>query len=134
MAEVQGKVTSLLLAAYDISPFTDKCDGKHAADENESTCYGAEGHEVAAGGLKTIGYSIGGKWVNGATGPRVKVQQLVGTKVAFTYRPEGVGTGLPEETSTVHVKEFNSSSPVADIVRWTAELTVSGVVTFGTQA
>lgn len=133
MAEVHGSLTKLLLAAFDISTFTDKCDAKHAADEHDSSCYGATGHEVTPG-LKVIGYSIGGKYVNGATGPRVKVQALVGTKVAFESRPEGTGVGLPTETSTVHVKEYNQSQPVADIVRWTAELTVSGVVTFGTQA
>lgn len=132
MAEVHGSDTVLLLSAFDISAFTDKCDAKHAADEHDTTCYGADGHEVTPG-LKVIGYSIGGKYVNGATGPRVKIQSLVGTKVAFEHRPEGTASGLPKETSTVHVKEYNQSQPVADVVRWTAELTVSGVVTFGSQ-
>jgi hypothetical protein len=133
MAEVHGSETVLLLDAQDISLFSDKSDGKFTSDEHESTCYGADGHEVATG-LKKHAYSIGGKYVNGATGPRAYIQLKVGTKVAFEKRPEGTGSGLPKETSTVHIKEFNASSPVADIVRWTAELTVSGVVTYGTQA
>lgn len=132
MAEVHGSVTYISLGAFDISTFTDKCDAKYSADEHDSTCYGAAGHEVAPG-LKVHGYSIGGKYVNGATGPRTKILALHGTKVAAIVRREGTGAGLPEETSTVHVKEVNFSNPVADIIRWTAELTVSGVVTFGTQ-
>lgn len=133
MAEVHGSETVILLDAQDISAFCDKSDGKFTADEHESTCYGADGHEVATG-LKKDGYSIGGKYINGATGTRVYVKAKRGTKVTFVKRPEGTGTGLPEETSLVHIKEYNESAPVADIIRWTAELTVSGVVTFGTQA
>jgi hypothetical protein len=133
MAEVHGSETAVLLGANNISAFTDKCDGKYAADEHDSTCYGAQGHEYATG-LKVTGYSIGGKYTDGATGTRLYVKALVGTKVAFEHHPEGTGSGLPKETGTVHVKEYNQSQPVADIVRWTAELTVSGVITFGTQA
>lgn len=133
MAEVHGSETVLLLDTEDISEFSDKSDGKYTGDEHDSTCYGAEGHEYATG-LKKHGYSIGGKYINGATGTHTYVKAKVGTKVAFVKRPEGTGTGLPEETSTVHIKEYNESSPVADIVRWTAELTVSGIVTFSTQA
>jgi hypothetical protein len=132
MAEVHGSDTVIKLDAQDISAFTDKSDGKYTADEHDSTCYGADGHEVATG-LKKHGYSIGGKYVNGATGTRTYVKSKLGTKVTFEKRPEGTGAGLPTETSTVHIKEYNESSPVADIVRWTAELTVSGVITFGTQ-
>lgn len=133
MAEVHGSLTGVTLAANVITAFTDKCDAKFSADEHDTTCYGAAGHEYTPG-LKVTAYSIGGKYINGATGTRLYVKALVGTKVAFKHHPEGVGTGLPEETGTVHVKEYNESHPVADVVRWTAELTVSGVITFGTQA
>jgi hypothetical protein len=133
MAEVHGSETVIMLAAIDISAFCDKSDGKYTADEHDSTCYGADGHEYATG-LKKHGYSIGGKYINGATGTHTYVKAKVGTKVAFEKRPEGTGTGLPKEAATVHIKEYNESAPVADIVRWTAELTVSGVVTFTNQA
>lgn len=132
MAEVHGSGTYVSLATFDISSFTDTCTGKYEANEHASTAYGDTGEQVAPG-LKKTGYTIGGKYINGASGPRTKIQALVGTKVAFEYRAEGTGTTKPTETSTVHVKTYNQSSPVADIVRWTAELTVSGVVTYGTQ-
>jgi hypothetical protein len=133
MAEVHGSETVIMLDTQNISAFCDKSDGKYTSDEHDSTCYGADGHEVATG-LKKHGYSIGGKYTNGATATRTYVKLKQGTKVPFEKRPEGTGVGLPTETSTVHIKEYNESAPVADIIRWTAELTVSGVITFGTQA
>lgn len=134
MAEQHGRHTFVSLDGTDISAFTDNVASNGTADEHDATCYGAEGHEFAEGGLLTHKYTIGGKYVKGATGPRSIIEPLKGTKVAFIYRPEGTGAALPEDTSTVHVKTYNQSSPVADIVRWTAELTVSGVVTYGVQA
>jgi len=133
MAESHGKETYVSLDGDDISTFTDSTTYNRGADEHDSTCYGAEGHEFT-GGLKTGTITIGGKYVTGATGPRAVIAPLLGTKVPFVYRPEGTGSALPEDTATVLVKTYNQSSPVADIVRWTAELTVSGVVTAGTQA
>lgn len=133
MPESHGKDTYVSLAATDISTFTDSTTYNQGADEHDSTCYGAEGHEFT-GGLKTGTVTIGGKYVTGASGPRAVIAPLLGTKVAFVYRPEGTGTALPEDTATVLVKAYNQSAPVADIVRWTAELTISGVVTPGTQA
>lgn len=133
MAEAHGKETYVSLDGEDLSTFTDSTTPTSAADEHDSTCYGADGHEYASGGLKTSAYTIGGKYITGATGPRAVIQPLVGTKVPFVYRPEGTGSTLPEDTSTVFVKSYNQTSPVADIVRWTAELTVSGVVTYGVQ-
>lgn len=134
MPETHGSETYVSLDGDDISTFTDSCTANKGADEHDSTCYGADGHEFANGGLKTGSYTIGGKYVTGASGPRAIIAPLVGTKVPFVYRPEGTGSTLPEDTATVYVKAYNQSSPVADIVRWTAELTVSGVVTHGTQA
>jgi hypothetical protein len=42
--------------------------------------------------------------------------------------------GKPQRSATVLVKSYNQSAPVADIVRWTAELTISGTVSNTAQA
>lgn len=133
MPETHGSETVILLDAQDISVWCDKSDGKLTNDEHDTTCYGAVGHEVFPG-LAKDAYSIGGKYMTGATATHTYVKAKRGTKVTFEKRPEGTGTGLPVETCTVHIKEYNESSPVADVVRWTAELTVSGKVTFAVQA
>lgn len=133
MAETHGRKTFVSLATANISTFTDSTTYNRGADEHDSTAYGAEGHEVN-GGLQTGSITIGGKYVTGVAGPRAVIAPLLGTLVPFVYRPQGTGSLLPEDTATVHVRSYNQSSPVADIVRWTAELTVSGVVIYGSQA
>ncbi len=132
MPEAHGKDTYVSLAGDDISTFTDSTTFEREADEHDSTAYGMDDKEVV-GGLRGGKVTIGGKYVTGATGPAAVIEPLLGTKVPFIYRAEGVGTGLPEKSCTVHVKSYNQSSPVADIVRWTAELTISGAVTTSTQ-
>ncbi len=133
MAESHGKETAVTLNSTDISAFTDNTTFEREADEHESTCYGVDDKEVA-GGLRGGKVTIGGKYVTGASGPAAIIDPLLGTKVAFTYQAEGTGSGLPEKSCTVLVKTYNQSSPVADIVRWTAELTISGAVTTTTQS
>jgi len=127
MAEAHGKETVVKLAAADISAFTNSCSFERDADEHESTCYGADDKEVV-GGLRGGKVTIGGKYVTGASGPSTLIEALLGTKVTFLYQAEGTGSSLPQKSATVLVKSYNQSSPVADLVRWTAELTISGAV------
>lgn len=133
MAESHGKLTVVKLNAADISAFTDSTTFERAADEHDSTCYGVDDHEVV-GGLLGGKITIGGKYVTGASGPATVIEALLGTKVAFIYQAEGTGTTLPQRSCTVHVKSYNQSAPVADIVRWTAELTISSAVDDTAQA
>lgn len=128
MAEAHGKLTVVKLNAADISVYTDSTTFEREADEHDSTAYGVNDKEVV-GGLLGGKVTIGGKYITGATGPGTVIEALLGTKVAFVYRAEGTGTTKPERACTVLVKSYNQSSPVADIVRWTAELTISGAVT-----
>lgn len=133
MAEAHGKETYVSLDGDDISTFTNNTTFERESDEHDSTCYGVDDKEVV-GGLRGGKVTIGGKYITGATGPAAVIEPLLGTKVTFIYRAEGTGTGLPQKSCTVLVKSYNQSSPVADIVRWTAELTISGAVTPTTQA
>lgn len=133
MAEAHGKETYVSLDGDDISTFTNNTTFERESDEHDSTCYGVDDKEVV-GGLRGGKVTIGGKYITGAAGPAAVIEPLLGTKVTFIYRAEGTGTGLPQKSCTVLVKSYNQSSPVADIVRWTAELTISGAVTPTTQA
>lgn len=132
MPEAHGKDTFVSLDGDDISTFTDNTTFEREADEHDSTAYGMDDKEVV-GGLRGGKVTIGGKYVSGATGPAAIIEPRLGTKVAFVYRAEGTGPGLPEKSCTTLVKSYNQSSPVANIVRWTAELTISGAVTTSTQ-
>jgi hypothetical protein len=133
MAESHGKLTVVKLNAVALSTFTDSTTFEREADEHDSTAYGVNDHEVV-GGLLAGKITIGGKYVTGVSGPAAIIEPLLGTKVTFLYQAEGTGTTKPQRSCTVLVKSYNQSSPVADIVRWTAELTISGAVDSTPQA
>jgi hypothetical protein len=48
-------------------------------------------------------------------------------------RPEGTGSGRPQDSFSGLCTEYKESSPVADFVTWTASFRISGVVTSTTQ-
>ena len=54
--------------------------------------------------------------------------------VELIYRPEGAGTGKPEKTVDVLVMGYKESTPVDDMITWTADLQLSGDVVKSTQA
>lgn len=128
MAESHGKLSVVKLNAVDISSFTNQTTFEREADEHDSTVYGLNDKTVV-GGLLGGKVTISGKYITGASGPATLIEGLLGTTTAFIYQAEGTGTGKPQRSCTVLVKSYNQSAPVADIVRWTAELTISGAVT-----
>jgi hypothetical protein len=127
MAFVHGHNTYISLDDVDLSAFADTTDYEKNADEHDVTTYGQTTH-VLAGGLLGGSCSIGGTYDSGATGPRATIDPLIGTIVEFVHRPEGTGSGKPEDTVNVLVKSYKESSPVADMVKWTADLSFSGPV------
>lgn len=130
-----GKSTVLKANTKDISAWTNTSDFKYAADRHESTGYGAVGHEYADGvGLKAHGFKCGGTYdITATTGTAAVFQGKEGTMVGFVRRIQGTGTGKPEETFNAILDDFTPSSPFNDIVRWTANFTVSGDVAYTTQ-
>lgn len=133
MAMIHGKSGALLIATKDCSAFTKKIDFERAADDHDTTTFGATGHTYA-GGLTDGSVKLSGLYDNTAlTGPRAAIDAVLGTVVALKYRPEGMGTGKPERTCQVLVTKYAESVPVDDMVTWEAELKISGAVTDGTQ-
>lgn len=125
MTFVHGKDTYVSLDGDDLSAFTNTTTYNRSADSHDVTTYG-KGSHVFAGGLKNGTATIGGIYDNTAvTGPRAVIRPLLGTVVDFVFRPEGTGAGKPQDTVDVLVTAFNESSPVADMVQWTAELQLS---------
>lgn len=133
MTFVHARNTFLSLAGFDLSQYCDSSELSKEADEHDVTTYGKQAH-VVSGGLLSSTANVGGIYDNTAgTGPRAVIRPLVGTNVALIRRPEGTGTGKPQDSVTVHVKKYVESNPVADMVRWTAELTGSDTITSTTQ-
>lgn len=127
MGSVHNKETVILLDGNDISQFCNTSDWQRTADEHETTGYTMD-DATFEGGIRRGTMPIGGRYDDGASGPKAVIEPLLGTKVELVYRPEGTGTGKPERTVTVLVKTYNETAPVAEIRRWTVDLTMSGAV------
>jgi hypothetical protein len=128
MAFVHGKNTYISLNAVDLSAFCNTSEFGRKADKHDVTCYGKNDH-VFSGGLGDGTASIGGIYDNGSSGPRDTIEPLIGTNVTLIRRPEGTGSGLPQDSVTVLVEEYVETSPVADMVTWSATLQLSDAVT-----
>lgn len=128
MAFVHGKDTFVSLNGSDLSTYSDKSDFGRKADKHDVTTFGADDH-VYQGGLGDGSASISGTYDNTASGPRDVIEPLIGTNVTFIRRPEGTGSGLPQDSVDVLVEEYTESSAVADYVKWSVTLQPSGAVT-----
>ncbi len=129
MAFIHGKNTVITVATKDISQYTSSSELTRGADTHDVTGYGKDAH-VLAGGLLKSELTCEGTYDNTAvTGPRAALQPLVGTLVAVVRKPEGTGTGKPSEAFSGILEEYTESSPVADMVKWSAKLTISDVIT-----
>lgn len=134
MAFTHGRHTFISLAAKDLSAFCNTSSLTRDADEHDVTTYGKDDH-VFSGGLRAGSASMGGIYDNSATvGPRAVIEPLIGTVVTLIRRPEGTGAGKPQQSVSVHVKSYQETSPVADMISWTCELTKSDAITDSTQA
>lgn len=131
MAFKHGKDTNVTINGVDISVFTNNTAFNRAGDSHDVTTYKATPTETAhifQGGLTQGTCTISGIYDGAAAGPRVTIEPLVGTVVPFIYQPEGTGAGLPQDAVDVLVTAYNETSPVADMITWTAELQLAGEI------
>lgn len=126
-AFIHGKNTVLKLNAVDLSVYCNTSEVTKDRDEHDVTGYGAGGHAYQ-GGLENNKVTFGGTYHSSATGPRKTIDPLLGTNVPFIRQPEGTGSTLPQDSATVHVKTYVETAPVAGMIVWTCECTVSGVI------
>jgi hypothetical protein len=137
MSKVHAKDTYVSLNGVNLSLSTNASELTSEADSHDVTCYGADGHDFE-GGLLTGTASMSGIYDNdtapsSAAGPRAVIMPLVGTRVTYVRRPEGTGSGKPQDSATVLVQKYNESNPVADMIKWSVDLQVCGVITPTTQ-
>lgn len=131
-----GKATFISVGGSDISRWTDNSSLKRAADKHEITGYGDDGHEYADGlGLKAHTFSCSGWYdTTATTGTAAVLKGQEGQRLALVRRVEGTGTGKPAEAFNAVMDDYTETNPVADIVKWAASFTVSGVITDSTQS
>lgn len=125
---VHSEVTVITIAGDDISQYANASDLERTADSHDVTTYGKGAH-VFQGGLDNGTASVSGIYDNTAvTGPRVVLEPLVGTVVELVRRPEGTGSGKPQDTVDVLVTSYKEDAPIADMVKWTLSLQLSDAI------
>lgn len=134
MSFVHGRDTYFSLGGVDLSAYTNTSSFTRGADSHDVTTYGKGAH-VFQGGLGLNSANAAGIYDSAAgTGPRAVIEPLVGTNVTLVRRPEGTGTGKPQDSVDALVTSYVETSPVADMVTWAVELQCSGDVASTTQA
>lgn len=132
MAFKHGKSTVITLDGSDLSSFTTTSELARKSDSHDVTTYGKDSH-VFSGGLLNGTASMSGVYDDGATGPHDVITPLIGTVVTLVRKPEGTGTGLPQESVSVLVVGYTETNPVADMIAWSCELQLSDTVTESNQ-
>jgi hypothetical protein len=128
MALVHSRVTVIKLGTVDISQYVKSSEFARKADSHDVTTYGKDDH-VYAGGLGDGSFKCDGLYDSTATtGPRALIEPLIGTTVALTRRPEGTGSGKPQDIVNIIITGYTESSPVADYVTWSMEGQLSDAV------
>lgn len=134
MAKVHGKNTVITVATNDISPYCKTSSLERGAAVHDVTGYGVD-DEAYSGGLRNGKFTISGVYDTTATvGPRNALMALVGTSCAIVRKPEGTGTGKPNEAFSAILEKYTETSPHDDMVTWSADFTVSGAITNTTQS
>jgi hypothetical protein len=131
MATAHGKQTKITLATKDISPFCKNSSFERNAATHDTTGYAPTGDaQTFAGGLRNATFSCSGVYDNTVSvGPRNVLNGQEGTSFAVVRNVEGTGTGKPNDAFTAILTKYVETSPHDDIVTWSADFQITGVIT-----
>lgn len=135
MAFVHGKSSVFKLdnasgSITDISAFVNNVDFPETADVAETSVLGASNKTYIVG-LKDATISLSGLFDATADAIFGAVVGQTAT-LTFEYSPEGTASGKIKYTGECILTNYAMSSPVGDVVAYSADLQVSGAVTRGT--
>lgn len=126
---VHGARTRLVIGGSDLSTFTESTEVTDGRAVHKVTAYGpTRRRESKALGLGDGKVTLKGTHARETNGPRkvLKALMMLDTESAFLFQHEGAGSGLPQLSANIVVASYNESSPVNDMIKWTAELEFSG--------
>lgn len=118
-----------------LSPYVNSVEYSRSNDTHDNTTFGAEGHTWQTG-LTNGTITIAGFWDKTAlVGSATVFDSLLDLDtptLTFEYGPEGNTSGLVKYTGECILQDLSYSSPVADLVSFSATLQISGTTTKGT--
>jgi hypothetical protein len=126
MARVHAKHTVIIIDdVTDVGQWCNDSTVERSSGTEDNTLYGDD-DIVKDGTLKTGVCSFGGKYDDDASGPRAVLMPLIGEKVNIKYRPEGTGSGKPQDSFDAVITKYVETAPVAGYRAWTCETEPSG--------
>lgn len=140
MANEHGSVSQILIhdgsSLRNISPYVKTIDSNQSRDANDTTTKGATG-KTYRGGLTDGEVRLTGLWDDTASvGSRTVLAAIKATATAaistVEVGMEGNASGDVKESFAAVLTQYDESSPVDDMVAFTATLKISGAVTVGT--
>lgn len=118
-----------------ISPYVTDVTFEQDNDSHDTTTFGQNGHTFIAG-LTNGTITVNGLWDKTAlVGSNTVIQGLIGqnaTTFTFTYGPEGNATGKVSKSGECILVSYSETDPVADLVKFSAKLQITGTVTAST--
>jgi hypothetical protein len=130
VAFIAAKGAFLSVNGVNISQFLNSIESNRKVDSIDTTTFGQLGHTYQ-GGLTDGTLSCAGLYDSSAGGPKAVMEPLMqgGALVPLIYRPEGTGSGKPQQTCNGLVSTYVESSALNDMIKWTTEIQLSGTVT-----
>jgi hypothetical protein len=120
VARKHSKYTVIIVDGNDVSTFSTDSNCEQSSGTEDNTTYGKNA-VVKDATLLTGAFGCSGKYDDGATGPRAVLKPLVGTKVNVKYRPEGTGSGLPQDSFDAVITKYTETAPTAGYRLWSLE-------------
>lgn len=133
MSKVPGKNTYVSVSTADISDHVTSVSFGLTAETFEVSGMGSDDMEYI-GGREGGTVQLSGSYDTSTTsGPRYAVKPYLHQSVAVVYRPEGTGSGLPEDQFSAIIASYDETSAVGDAKKWASTLTITGAVTSTSQ-
>lgn len=139
MAFAHGKSTKFQLdssagSLVDLSTYCDNVTMPRSVETGETTTFSASGAaKTYIIGLNDATISVSGKWDSALDShmEALRAAQAAGTNLSatFEYGPAGGTAGLVKYTGESLLTSYEVDSPVGDVVTFSAELQVTGVIT-----
>lgn len=131
MAFRHGKNAQIYIGTNEISAYCDQLDQSTDVDMAETSTFGV-GWKTFLAGLIGSTLNIAGKYDGTAsTGPAAIINACItgGTAWSMKYFPGGSATGQRSDAFSGLVTNYSESSPVGDVVTFSASIQVTGTVT-----